>query len=235
MVKLVAFTDHRMTISAMKCAQSALKFGADSYSIWTPADLGQEFRKGHTIELLAEERGPMWWAWKPYIILSEMRKAQFGDIIVYCDAGNEWIADLRHAVNAMDQDILFFSNGFQHSDWCKMDTVMAILPEGVTWEKQVQASTIFLKVTIDTHRFVCEWLKWSYEPRLIDNSASILPNVSTFREHRHDQAILTCLQIKYAYRLHWFPTTTAGSLRKDHPGDTYPVLLNHHRKRNNEW
>jgi hypothetical protein len=145
----------------------------------------------------------------------------------------------------MDQDILFFSNGWRHLDWCKMDTCYGILPDYIdqstgkekelTTAKQVQASTFFVRVTPETRRFIQEWYAWSLMPGMINNEPSRLPNVATFREHRWDQSILCCLQIKYGYALHWFPTTTAGHLRKDHPNDTYPVLLNHHRKRNDEW
>lgn len=260
MIKLVTFTDDRMTISATKCAQSAMKHGADSYSIWTMNDLSLEFRETMA-EVLKHEKGAGFYCWKPYIVHREMCRLQDDDILVYCDAGNEWISDMRQAIAAMDQDILFFSNGWRHADWCKMDCLHAILPDcndaiGIhqikvgslkssgdmlvgemillLWE-QVQASTFFIRVTPATRRFIQEWYGWSLIPGMIDNEPSKLPNVPTFQEHRWDQSILCCLQIKYGYRLHWFPTTTAGHLKAGFANDKYPVLLWHHRKRNHEW
>jgi len=248
MIKLVTFTDSRMTISANKCAQSAMQHGATSYSIWTPDDLSTEFRETMA-DVLKHERGAGFYCWKPYIVHLEMCRLKDGDILVYCDAGNEWVGDMRQAIDAMDQDILFFSNGWRHMDWCKMDTAFAIIPEsfcdfdgefatcGIPLDglRQVQASTFFVRVSLETRKFIQEWYAWSLVPGMIDNEASKLPNVPTFQEHRWDQSILCCLQIKYGYRLHWFPTTTAGHLRSGHEGDKYPVLLNHHRKRNHEW
>lgn len=242
MIKLVTFTDGRMTISANKCAQSAMQHGADGYSIWTQNDLSPEFRETMA-DVLKHERGAGFYCWKPYIVHREMCRLKDGDILVWCDAGNEWVGDMRQAIDAMDQDILFFSNGWNHADWCKMDCIAAILPENyfdyrnpLNWRlKQVQASTFFVRVTSETRKLIQEWYAFSLIPGLIDNEPSRLENIPTFQEHRWDQSILGCLQIKYGYLLHWFPTTTAGHLRSGHEGDKYPVLLNHHRRRNDEW
>lgn len=239
MIKLVTFTDNNMTTSANKCAESAMKHGADAYSIWTTNDLSPEFRETMA-GVLKHALGAGYYCWKPYIVHREMCRLNDGDILVYCDAGNEWIADMRQAIAAMDQDILFFSNGWRHFEWCKMDVLEAILPQAgrpysILEKSQVQASTFFIRVTPETRHLVQEWYAWSLIPGMIDNEPSRLPNVPTFREHRWDQSILCCLQIKYGYRLHWFPTTTATHLRAEFVNDKYPALLWHHRKRNHEW
>lgn len=248
MIKLITFTDDRMTISANKCVQSAMHQGANAYSIWTMNDLSAEFKETMA-DVLKHERGAGFYCWKPYIVHREMCRLNDGDILVYCDAGNEWIADMRTAIEGMDQDILFFSNGWRHLDWCKMDCAKTIASDwfaqdnvrelvpikGMIMFHQVQASTFFIRVTPQTRRFIQEWYAWSLLPGMIDNEPSRLPNVPTFQEHRWDQSILCCLQIKYGYRLHWFPTTTAEHLRSGFANDKYPALLWHHRKRNHEW
>lgn len=245
MIKLITFCDDRMTVSATKCAQSAMKLGADGYSIWTMNDLSAEFKETMA-DVLKHERGAGWYCWKPYIVHREMCRLQDGDILVYCDAGNEWISNMRQAIAAMDQDILFFGNGWKHEEWCKMDVLSAITPDYMKSShrlidacrennQQVQASTFFVRVTPDTRRFIREWYAWSILPGMIDNDPSILPNVPTFSEHRWDQSVLTCLQIKYGYRLHWFPSTTNMHRREQFANIKYPALFWHHRKRNDEW
>lgn len=245
MIKLTTFCDDRMTISASLCAKSAMKFGATEYSIWTPRDLDPAFRETmHYV--LRQERGAGFYAWKPYVCQMEMMRLNDGDILVWCDAGNEWIGDMNRAVAAMDQDILFFDNGWKHAEWCKMDCLSSILPnverqikEGARGlhlqaeAHQVQASTFFIRVTPETRKFVQEWFAWSLMPGMIDNEPSVLPNVPGFQEHRWDQSILTCLQIKYGYRLHWFPSHT--NLHRENSQKEYPVLFNHHRRRNIDW
>lgn len=246
MIKLTTFCDDRMTISATKCVQSAMKFGATDYSIWTPNDLDHQFKQTmHYV--LQHVRGAGFYAWKPYVVQQEMLRLNDGDILVWCDAGNEWIGDIHRAIAAMDQDILLFDNGWKHVEWCKMDVLKAILPDRcfissglppaeTRFEKdrnQVQASTFFIRVTPETRKFVQEWFAWSLMPGMIDNEPSVLPNVPGFQQHRWDQSILTCLQIKYGYRLHWFPSHT--NLHREDSQKEYPVLFVHHRKRNNEW
>lgn len=244
MIRVVTFCDHRMTISATKCVQSALKNGADGYSIWTPGDLGEDFKAAQA-HLLNEQKGPMYWAWKPYIVMREMMAAKEGDIIVYVDAGNEWIGDIREAIKAMDGDCLFFSNGWRHVEWCKWDVIDAIMSDWIdqspTLEKrlmeaeQVQASTFFLRVTEGIRSLVRAWYGYSLMPGLIDDTASVTPNFPTFADHRHDQSILGTLLIREQVPLHWFPSHTNQHKRHLFPGDHYPTLINHHRKRNHEW
>lgn len=244
MIKLVTFTDDRMTISANKCIASGMRYGAGIYSIWTLNDLSAEFKETMA-EVLQHERGAGFYCWKPYIVHREMCKLKDGDILVYCDAGNEWISDMRQAIKCMDQDIMFFSNGWKHFEWCKQECLAACLPElyyggekSFEWLKeqpQVQASTFFVRVTPETRIFIREWYAYSLVPGVIDNEPDEMGNIPTFREHRWDQSILCCLQIKYGYRLHWFPTTTAAHLKAGFANDRYPALLWHHRKRNHEW
>lgn len=235
MIKLTTFTDDRMTISAQLCTKSAMKHGADAYSIWMPGDLDQQFRQTmHYV--LKEERGAGFYAWKPYVCQMEMMHLNDGDILVWCDAGNEWVDDMYKAIAAMDQDILFFDNGWKHIEWCKMDCLNTITPNWPISDREVnqlQASTFFIRVTPETRKFVQEWFAWSLMPGMIDNEPSKLPNVPGFREHRWDQSILTCLQIKHGYRLHWFPSHT--NMHREAAMKEYPVMFVHHRKRNNEW
>lgn len=245
MIKLVTFTDPRMTISASKLVESAMQYGCDSYSLWNERDLPEWLYRMHP-EMVPDSRGFGWYAWKPFIVCEEILKAKDGDIIIYADAGQTLVNNVQHVVNAMDSDVFLFSNGWPHVEWCKMDTLETMLSSHIDafkgWQrmaanmkhhKQVQASLLFFRVSKESQDFCREWLGWSLIPGMIDNSPSKSPNIETFAEHRWDQSILGCLQIKHGYKLHWFPTTTAHHLDKG--GATYPEITLHHRKRNNEW
>lgn len=238
MIKITTFTDSRMTISASRMCESAIKFGADSYSIWTPNDLSIEFKETMKKELEVD-KGYGLYCWKPYIVHREMCRLQDGDVLVYCDAGNEWVGDMKTATPGYDIPFMFFGNGWPNGDWCKGDMIKRMF-RGVDEDRfikgqQVQASTFFLRVCASTRKFVQEWYAWSISPGMIDNSDSLCFNKPTFREHRWDQSILSALIYQWNITLHWFPTTTARHLQANHPDDKYPVLLNHHRKRNNEY
>jgi hypothetical protein len=164
-------------------------------------------------------------------------------IIVYADAGVEFINNVSHIIDRMDQDIFLFSNMWQHSHWCKGDAMRAVFPDG-KWEdfgKQVQASVIFSRVSDFSRAFVREWLDLCLTPGLIDDSPSITPNHEQFQEHRHDQSLLTCLAYKYGLSLHWWPAVYnrfSGPefvYEKGEHVDTYPPIFHHHRLRNDQW
>jgi hypothetical protein len=250
MIKLVTYADLNMNISQSLCVSSALKNGVDDAVAMTPDNVSEEFKQFNPV--FYAERGSGYWIWKPYAIYKTILNLNEGDILIYSDAGVEFVAPVQEIINRMDEDIFFFTNGFPHVEWCKGDVSNAINKymiaygdndDDFTWVdgkcycynfKQVQASVIFFKVNQKTRDFVKEWLLYSQMPGFIDDSPSVAPNYPTFAEHRHDQAILTCLQIKYGYKLHWWPTQYSNHLPRIQE-DSYPVIFNHHRKRNNEW
>lgn len=241
MIRLVTYSNELCTLSRQLCAESARKYGADMVYEYEPHNVDTFFRVNNA-ETLAAERGAGYWLWKPYFINRAVQHCEDGDILVYCDAGVKIVTDLNEIVKVMDEDIFFFSNGHQHVHWCKMDVMAAICPnsEWVTSinnnEQQVQASVIFFKVNQNTRNFIKEWLLWCQMPGFIDDSPSKLPNHPEFAEHRYDQAILCCLQIKYGYKLHWWADRLwYESQRYRWPEDKYHAMFEHHRKRNNEW
>lgn len=246
MIRLVTYSDDKMTISKDKCCASALKHGIDVCWPQNPDTISFEFRDFNK-EILSAERGCGFWLWKPYHIYKAILQCQEGDYLVWADAGVEFVNSVKEIIDKMDEDIFFFTNGFKHAEWCKHDVIKTILPSlspllyqqaDKSWipSPQVQASCIFFKVNQKTKDFVKEWLLYCQIPGFIDDSPSVLPNYPTFAEHRHDQAILTCLQIKYGYKLHFWPTNYSEHIRHTaQPEDNYPTLFNHHRKRNNEW
>lgn len=244
MIHLVTYADDKMSISKDKCVDSAYKYGVEGCHEWDRSRIWDDcvdfllFNK----ETLSQERGSGYWLWKPFVIYSEMCSVHVndGDILIYSDAGVEFVAAVSEIISRMDEDIFFFTNGWPHIEWCKMNVLKTILPEfkidGTERDvKQIQASVIFFRVSQKTRDFVKEWLLYSQMPGFIDDSPSREPNYPTFAEHRHDQAILTCLALKHGYTMdHWWPTQYSNHLPRSER-DSYPVLFNHHRKRNNEW
>jgi hypothetical protein len=236
MTHLVTFSDDKMTRSKELCVNSAQKHGVDKIYPQNPDTISSEFRLFNPV--LNEERGAGYWLWKPYFVYKAMFHCAEGDILIYADAGVEFVDSVKHIVDRMDQDIFFFTNGFSHVEWCKMDVIETIFGLRIdeSDDKQVQASVIFFRVNQKTKDFVKEWLLYCQMPGFIDDSPSKTTNFPTFAEHRHDQSILTCLQIKHGYKLHFWPTNYSEHIRHTaQPEDNYPTLFNHHRKRNDEW
>ena len=239
----ITFSDSNMTQSAIVCRDSALKYGADISIMYNQSVYSAEFKRlnKHIIE---QERGAGYWIWKPYIIEKKLSELPENSYLVYTDAGLQFVNKIQHIIERMDSDIWLFGNNWQHLDWCKMDVMDFILPDWpLTFaedSRQVQASVIIIRNTEAARQFVRKWLKLCQVDGFIDDSASISTNYHTFQEHRHDQAILTCLAYKHGIKLHWWPAQyNDGQFVYDkHPqyaADNYPVIFNHHRKRNHEY
>jgi hypothetical protein len=245
MIRLVSYADDKMIKALRLCAESASKQGVEQcityqrYMVCCDPGMSAVYKEFYEFnkETLDQERGGGYWLWKPYVMYLQMLNAKDGDILIYSDAGVEFVNPVREIIDRMDEDIFFFTNGFKHDEWCKSDVSWAICNDSMSREeKQVQASVIFFKVNQKTRDFVKEWLLWCQMPGFIDDSPSSSPNSKTFAEHRHDQAILTCLQIKYGYKLHFWPTKYSEHIRHTaRPEDSYPTMFNHHRKRDSEW
>ena len=250
MKKFVTYPADNMIISRDRCADSGKKYGADEvYAFHSKHDVSEEFYNTNKEILDAEfcENGTRpcngYWLTKPYFINRVMNQSQDGDYVIYADAGCEIIAPLQAIIDVMDEDLFLFSNGMMHRDWCKADVIDEILhitpPHGIhEWEdnQQVQASALWIKVTPFSRKFIKEWLLWCQMPGMVDDSPSDIPNHPEFASHRYDQAILCCLQIKYGLKTHWWPDARwFASQRYRWPNDQYPLMLVHHRMRNNEW
>jgi len=235
MIRLITYHDDRMSESGAKLKASAYVNGVQEVCTLGPIDLPEMFKQ-LAADCLKESKGAGLYVWKPYAVWYAMNKCMDGDYLIYADAGQEFVSGVQSVINHMDQDVMMFSNGWKHLDWCKMDVADGILGADTALVraydyKQTQASLIFFRVSKESREFVKEWMLWCLMPGFCDNSPSKLPNVPTFQETRWDQSVLCCLQIKHGYRLHWFPTLTAMHLRGDFPGDNYPGIVDHHRKR----
>lgn len=273
-VQLVTFADESMSRARELCVLSARHHGVDKVHEYQPSGVASAFI-GHEA-IWNNPKGCGLWAWKPMIINAQLGYSvdgvntqlghlTDGDILIYADAGVEFIAPVSHITTRMDHDVWLFGNNWEHAHWCKRDAVEAVYGESwlhnelreaftgdyneeLVWErfgKQVQASVIFFRVSDWSRAFVAEWLKWCLHDggRLIDDSPSRLPNHPEFQEHRHDQAILTTMAYREGCRLHYWPAVyNRGGTPEfiygklsEYAADDYPVLFHHHRRRDHEW
>lgn len=263
-VHLVTFSDESMSRAAQLCVDSAERNGVNGHSRHNPGNiLHNDAMRSYwpaMDRVFNHARGCGYWAWKPLIVKTELEFWEPGDIVIYSDAGVEFINNVSHIIDRMDQDIFLFGNNWEHAHWCKRDVVEAVMSKDlmpaythwalpVPWEffgKQVQASVIFFRVSDYTRAFVKEWLdRCLFEGgRLIDDSPSRLPNHPEFQEHRHDQSILTTMAYRDGLKLHWWGARYNMDLPNggfvypklpEYAADDYEPFVHHHRKRNHDW
>lgn len=233
-IHLISYASKNMTQSQQKCVESGLRHGVDMCNKYNPSDIDRNFVYQNPV--LNEPRGAGYWLWKPYIIFKHFDLCGENDTIIYADAGVEFINSIHHIIDRMDQNAFLFTNTHPNHHWTKRYVLDQMLPEwqiiygkDTPWP-QVQASVIILKVCEETRNFVKEWLLWCQMPNIINDVKGPYDELPYFQDHRHDQSVITVLARKYGYKLHWWPSQYAMHIRV--PGDDYPVLVNHHRRRN---
>jgi hypothetical protein len=240
-VNLVCFADDNMTISQDRLIKSFVNQSGDPRRVHVFRKQGDRWGGfarswvNRNLETLNEKRGAGYWLWKPYIIMRVIESTPRGEWILYLDSGTEIVNDVTCLKN-LGQDFVVFNNEWKHMDWCKKDVIHHMLGEKYNdrEQNQIQASAIFFENNGANKDKIKSWLSHAEVKSFIDDSPSESPNISTFREHRHDQAILTNICIRHDVPLFWW-ATEYNLANKEKRGAKYPVLFNHHRKRNNEW
>jgi len=237
---LITYADNSMSLAKELCCKSALSMGFDYAEGMCDINIDAQFTKFNQ-EIFKQKRGAGYWLWKPYILLKTMLQWSDDTVIVYSDAGVEWLNNPNYIIDRMTDDVWIFGNQYQHSHWCKRDVFIKMHCDypHIHESKQAQASVIFFKNTPFARHFVKEWLCWCMMPGMIDDSPSVAPPLPEFAENRHDQAILTNMALMYGMKLHYWPASYNNGqflypCKEFYPNDNYPVIFNHHRKRNDE-
>ena len=162
---------------------------------------GTAFYKAN-YDLLDDKIGAGWWLWKPYVILEALQKADEGDIVVYCDCGDMFSPGLQQYVadNIGEDDIsLLLLGGHPNRQYTKKDCfVLMDCDEEDYWNStQLEAGFMVWKVCEESVRVVNDWLTYCLDfDALSDEPSTKGEEAFDFKEHRHDQSILTNLAIK---------------------------------------
>ena len=168
--------------------------------------LGKDFKTRFKDKLNYNVRGFGYWCWKPYIILESLKIIDNGDILVYADAGchlkKEYIDKMKNYIeDAEKYDIVAFELGIPDKLFTKSDLFdyfNVLNNKEITDTNTRCATSLIIKKTDKTIRFVNEWLKVFYDNfHLADDTPSTIKNLDGFVEHRHDQSIFSILSKLY--------------------------------------
>ncbi len=175
----------------------------DSIKVYNFNDLDHDFKMKHIRFIAANKRGFGYWIWKPYIIWKTLEKIPEGDILLYVDVctllnpklKNHFIDYLNILLKSEDKN-LFIEFDNLINQWCKMDTIKALNAEDIYHLKELASGIIFTSNNKKNRDFFEKMYITMTDYHLIDDSPSILENLSCFRENRHDQTIFSILARK---------------------------------------
>jgi hypothetical protein len=236
-------SDYSQSLSRLR--RSANRVGIHTVRIYRPHSIAVRRAAMENPELIKRRRGAGYWLWKPYILLDAMDAAKEGTIIIYTDAGQRYLADPSPLISlAAERDVLLFHNnaGYLQRTWTKRDCF--VLMEADTPEHwnalQLDASIQIYRAGPRARSFLAEWQAAMRDPRILSDAPNTcgLPNFGGFREHRHDQSILTILAMKHGVECfpspkilpkHRLKILTAGSHKPLTVSRGRLIVFEHHR------
>lgn len=203
---------------------------ADAVFLYNETDVADFFaaNPGH---LAPGNRGHGWWAWKPYVILKTFESLADGDTLVYCDACVDVLRPLR-GILPHDIDIgLFGLGGRGHTikNWTHAKALKDMnflhCPEAAP---MVNAGIQAYRVSPASRAFLAEYLDWCRRlevvaDRAVDPRGKDIVAHPGFRDHRHDQSVLSVLAQLASQRIALFPDATQH-------GSMPAPLFDHHRR-----
>lgn len=135
-------------------------------------------------------KGGGYWAWKPLVILDALAE---DDTVIYLDSSV--VPQSKNALinfAAQTDKISAVAYGEPNGKWTsdRCFEIMGCPGEGYRSRNQVWAGVVCAK----DQAMVMRWLRYCLLPECIQDGPGSYPG---FREHRHDQSILTNLMLKY--------------------------------------
>ena len=215
-VYLISYADGKFKKQQDRLNDSAKKFGINYFISYNREYLKSlNFYKKYK-HILDQSKGSGYWLWKPFFIYKTLSTIAEGDYLIYADAGAVFVnSPLPLLKRAKGEDIVLFSNGEENRKWNKRDCMirMGCNDYKAAFAHQVTAGFQIYKNTKKSREFVKEWLRYCCKPGLIEDSLNKEKEDKMFKEHRHDQAILTNVAIKHNIYLYRDPSQGGNHLK----------------------
>ena len=213
MYYFLVYQDNTHTEHLQKLLDSVATFGKEfEVIIYPKSEICPDFLEKNK-DILSLPRGGGYWLWKPYIIYTILNIVEEGDILFYLDSKYYFTEDFVPWVKSIlhSQDMAVFKNKpneqvYYMKEWCKMDVLEKYdMKEKAIHQnaEDVWAGCILLRKTRTTESWIQEWLEMCTYENITDVS-SISPNATCFKDHRHDQSLLSILIHKYNLPIPYF-------------------------------
>ena len=182
----------------------------DTATILSYSDLPQEFVndpvwKPHVDSLykhggLHPGRGGGYWFWKSLLIQRHLQQLQEGDFLVYSDADMldffSWLPLLLETMLEWNANLALYQLPYLEQEWTKRDVYEIFCPtRSIESDKsgQYAGGHLILRKDAATVKFIQEWTHAMRNFHWVSDEPSLVKNIPSFLEHRHDQSLLSLL------------------------------------------
>ena len=179
---------------------------------------------------------PGYWIWKSYFINKILKTASDDDVFFYVDSTNFIMGDGLQSIYDIctkdEKGIVLFSNpNNKNAQWTKSDcfNLMGLNTPEYVQGNQVSAGYIMFRKTDFSVKFFSHFADACANYNIISDAPNITNNFNTsFRDHRHDQSILSLLAIHYKVTITRDPSQWGNNYICS--ADPYKQVFLHHRR-----
>ncbi len=228
MIRLITFGDGSTAFkhASIRLAQQAIKFKEiNDIKIYNLTNISKHYWDLFSKETTNQKTGLGLWSWKPYIIYEELAKLNYGDILIYLDAGCELNSYGKKRFREYLQHTktlgyLLFHLKNKNYSWTKSHPKFNN-PLFLS-KNQLVGGVIFLKKTDFMMHVIHDWLKLCHEnnSELLHDPKQDEPQRQEFMAHRHDQS---CLSLT-AHHHHLISMPDETDFSPWSAGKNYPIL-----------
>lgn len=207
-IYFICFADSRLQKSINRLKNEVKDFKMiDEVYFYTEKDFDPYFKKEfHPIRHL---RGYGYWKWKPYFVKKIFDQINVDDIVIWSDVGNifnirgeQRFKEYLNMVRKNKTGILYFrQEGNVEKLWTKGDLFKffnVYEDPAYTDSYQAWAGCFILRKTDMSQQLVDRWYDIHMNHYdLTTDKRSQVPNLSGFRENRHDQSVFSLLVKSY--------------------------------------
>lgn len=152
-----------------------------------------------------------WKYWKPYMIEFVLHNVKEGDVVMFCDPTLRFVSDVRPFIaetlgegeSTRDVALCRVGDLEQAKSFCKQDCFVAMgavdndeMADAYKNNVMIDSGVQFYKKSSATMAFVKDYVTFCTQVEAMDDIYRI-PNDPAFKEHRHEQSVLTNLSLRH--------------------------------------
>jgi hypothetical protein len=203
---LFNYAHNKFLNSQVHNSETGLKIGNfDKVYQFRFEDIDKDFYEKNK-HILNQHRGAGYWLWKYYFAVKLLNDSSITeeDRIFYCDSGSEFVNSINSMIDVFDRDnlsVMTFLQLHKSAFWTKRDAFVYTNcdePRFTETSQRVGGFFMFKKDDFSI-KFFNELLHYGQDYRIITDAPNQcgLPNYSGFRDHRHDESLISIIAKKY--------------------------------------
>ena len=204
-IKVLTFSKGSFKQSQEKLKSHLISIGINNLINYSDSDLPKDFIDEFQ-DLFEQKRGYGYWIWKPFIILKELNNLADDEILIYMDSTDQPSNLFFEILNnhLKKEEIYLVNRGYKNGEWTKRDCFIMMNCDDKKYHNSIQleAGVLGLKKTDNNIKLLTEWFEFCKNRNILTDLPNTcgLENLEGFKDHRHDQSILTNLSIKYGLK-----------------------------------